>query len=82
MEAKMPDGSSLREFFSNEEEMNQRIKEITDAGGNIERVVRVHENTSKHEPHQGKKEIERRRKKLEQLNEAMTDELRRASSKG
>lgn len=68
METRMPNGELLRERFENEEKMNERRQELEKAGGKVERIFHVHrgrhvhKSRSKYEPHQGAKEIARRRK--------------------
>lgn len=71
METLMPNGERLREFFENEEAMEKRRRQLEGLGGKVQRVLRVHEghkfvheDRNKYTPHQGKKEIERRKRKL------------------
>jgi hypothetical protein len=68
METRMPDGELLRERFETMEQLNARRKVLEAQGGIVERIFTVAErirtkvSQSKYEPHQGEKEMARRRK--------------------
>lgn len=66
MQTLMPDGKVLTEFFETEEKMSKRRRHLESQGGKVQRVVRVYTNPKYPTPHQGKKEIEKHRRRLEQ----------------
>jgi len=61
METRMPDGELLRERFDTMEQLKARRKVLEAQGGIVERIF-TKVSQSKYEPHQGKKEMARRRK--------------------
>lgn len=71
-EVKMPDGRLIREFFSEAEvregKAARRRQELESVGGKLLRFVWV--DTSKYQPHQGSREAERRRRRMERTTES------------
>lgn len=70
METRMPDGELLRERFETMEQLKARRKVLGAQGGIVERIFTVVEriptkvSQSKYEPHQGKKEMSRRLRRV------------------
>ncbi len=70
METRMPDGELLRERFATMEQLRARRKVLEAQGGIVERIFTVAEriptkvSQSKYEPHQGKKEMARRLRRV------------------
>lgn len=58
-------GNSITEYFNSMDELKKRKEAIEREGGKVQRIVEVHTNPRYPTPHQGSKEIERRRKALE-----------------
>lgn len=73
-------GRSMTEFFTTKEGMEKRQKMIEDLGGKVIRKVELHVNPKYPKPHQGAQEIERRRKRIEQLNQRIADEEAKAKA--
>lgn len=67
MQTEMPDGRVLTEFFKDMTDLKRRQKELQDQGGKTLRIIEMHSNPKYPTPHQGKKEVERRRRQMEQL---------------
>ncbi len=70
METRMPDGELLRERFETMEQLKARRKVLEAQGGIVERIftvverIRTKVSQSKYEPHQGKKEMARRLRRV------------------
>ena len=70
METRMPDGELIRERFGTMEQLRASRKALEAQGGIVERIFTVVEriptkvSQSKYEPHQGKKEMDRRLRRV------------------
>lgn len=58
-------GNTMTEYFKSLDDLKKRKEVIEREGGKVHRIVEVHTNPRYPIPHQGSKEVERRRKALE-----------------
>ena len=78
MQYETPDGSKMTEWFKSMDELKERKKAVEQAGGKVTRVVEIHTNPRYPTPHEGKQEVERRRKQIERVNAKITEAQREA----